>query len=285
MRKMTPVTSSHNWCRHTAERTGRGCGQRPSRHLRCDFRPACLPGDPGHYSHLSPCGNLGHDIDFNSLRRYNDATPRGRRTVPRLEASKEQASMSEFRSPTFAAEIPHEGHLDGRRFRPDRAISQQTKQRISFGGLGISPQSNVLDVACGTGNTAIPAARIGAAVVGVDIATNLLEQAKKSAATEQLEIRFEEGDAEDLAVSRSIVRCRAEHVWSDVCAAAREGRGRVVASLQAGRNHRHGELDRPRLRGQVFSGHRPIWCRLLPFRRRFCGETKRWSRQRLGSGR
>ncbi len=64
--------------------------------------------------------------------------------------------------------------------------------------IGISAQANVLDVACGTGNTAIPAARIGAAVVGVDISTNLLEQAKKNAATEQLEIRFEEGDAEDL---------------------------------------------------------------------------------------
>jgi SAM-dependent methyltransferase len=64
--------------------------------------------------------------------------------------------------------------------------------------IGIRPQANVLDVACGTGNTAIPAARIGASVVGVDISTNLLAQARKNAASEQLEIRFEEGDAEDL---------------------------------------------------------------------------------------
>ena len=64
--------------------------------------------------------------------------------------------------------------------------------------LRLEPGIHLLDVACGTGNTAIPAARAGAKVTGVDIATNLLEQAKKRAADEQLEIRFEEGDAEDL---------------------------------------------------------------------------------------
>jgi SAM-dependent methyltransferase len=64
--------------------------------------------------------------------------------------------------------------------------------------LGIAPGSKVLDVACGTGNTAIPAARTGAEVVGVDIATNLLEQARQRAAAENLSVRFHEGDAEDL---------------------------------------------------------------------------------------
>jgi ubiquinone/menaquinone biosynthesis C-methylase UbiE len=62
----------------------------------------------------------------------------------------------------------------------------------------ISPRTRVLDVACGTGNTAIPAARAGSLVTGVDIAPNLLEQARKRAAAEQLNIRFLEGDAEDL---------------------------------------------------------------------------------------
>jgi SAM-dependent methyltransferase len=65
--------------------------------------------------------------------------------------------------------------------------------------IGVTPGSHVLDVACGTGNTAIPAARAGANVTGVDIATNSLEQAKKRAADEKLQVRFEEGDAEDLA--------------------------------------------------------------------------------------
>jgi SAM-dependent methyltransferase len=64
----------------------------------------------------------------------------------------------------------------------------------------IKPGARILDVACGTGNTALPAARAGGLVTGVDIAPNLLEQAKKRAAAERLEIRFQEGDAEQLPV-------------------------------------------------------------------------------------
>lgn len=64
--------------------------------------------------------------------------------------------------------------------------------------LGPKPGQRVLDVACGTGNTAIPAARIGANVIGVDIATNLLDQARQRAAEENLSAKFQEGDAEEL---------------------------------------------------------------------------------------
>jgi SAM-dependent methyltransferase len=64
--------------------------------------------------------------------------------------------------------------------------------------LGIQPAMQVLDVACGTGNLAIPAARKGARVTGVDIASNLLMQAHQRAAAEGLQITFEEGDAEQL---------------------------------------------------------------------------------------
>jgi SAM-dependent methyltransferase len=64
--------------------------------------------------------------------------------------------------------------------------------------LGITPGMQVLDVACGTGNLAIPAARKSAQVTGVDIATNLLSQARQRAAAEGLQITFEEGDAEQL---------------------------------------------------------------------------------------
>jgi len=56
----------------------------------------------------------------------------------------------------------------------------------------------LLDVACGTGNSAIPAARAGASVTGVDIASNLLAQARQRSAAENLDIRFDEGDAEEL---------------------------------------------------------------------------------------
>jgi 2-polyprenyl-3-methyl-5-hydroxy-6-metoxy-1,4-benzoquinol methylase len=66
-------------------------------------------------------------------------------------------------------------------------------------GLPLRSGMQVLDVACGTGNTAIPEARKGAIVTGVDIATNLLEQARLRAQGEGLAIDFREGDAEKLA--------------------------------------------------------------------------------------
>ena len=67
-----------------------------------------------------------------------------------------------------------------------------------IGRTQVKPGSKVLDVACGTGNVSLPAARAGGTVIGVDIAPNLLEQARKRAAAEHLNIRFDEGDAEDL---------------------------------------------------------------------------------------
>lgn len=62
----------------------------------------------------------------------------------------------------------------------------------------IGPGMRVLDVACGSGNAAIPAARAGASVTGLDIAPNLLEQARSRAKEQGLNIVFEEGDAEAL---------------------------------------------------------------------------------------
>ena len=64
--------------------------------------------------------------------------------------------------------------------------------------LNLKPGMKVLDVACGTGNTSIPAAKTGAEVTGLDIAPNLLEQARKRAQVEGLKIEFIEGDAEQL---------------------------------------------------------------------------------------
>jgi SAM-dependent methyltransferase len=64
--------------------------------------------------------------------------------------------------------------------------------------LALRPGTRLLDVACGSGNLAIPAARAGAIVTGVDIAPNLLEQARARAEAEGLTIQFDEGDAENL---------------------------------------------------------------------------------------
>jgi len=64
--------------------------------------------------------------------------------------------------------------------------------------LGLQAGERVLDVACGTGNVSLPAAHAGAAVTGVDIAPNLIAQARARATAERLTISFDVGDAERL---------------------------------------------------------------------------------------
>lgn len=70
--------------------------------------------------------------------------------------------------------------------------------------LGIKPGMAILDLGCGDGTTAIPAARLGGNVLGVDIAGNLVaagnERVKKYGLTN---IKFEEGDATDLQALRN----------------------------------------------------------------------------------
>lgn len=62
--------------------------------------------------------------------------------------------------------------------------------------LGITPQMEVLDLGCGDGTTAIPMARLGAEVVGIDIARNLVEAGNKRAAAAGLHnLKFQQGDA------------------------------------------------------------------------------------------
>jgi ubiquinone/menaquinone biosynthesis C-methylase UbiE len=65
--------------------------------------------------------------------------------------------------------------------------------------LGISKGMDVLDLGCGDGTTAIPAARLGANVLGVDIARNLVAAGNARAKQEGLQnISFQEGDATNL---------------------------------------------------------------------------------------
>lgn len=65
--------------------------------------------------------------------------------------------------------------------------------------FGVTEGLNVLDLACGDGTTAIPAAKLGANVLGVDIASNLVKAANARAKAEDLSnCRFQEGDASDL---------------------------------------------------------------------------------------
>lgn len=63
---------------------------------------------------------------------------------------------------------------------------------------GIKPGMRVLDVACGSGNAALHAARAGAVVTGVDFASNLVAQARVRSAREGVPAQFDVGDAEAL---------------------------------------------------------------------------------------
>jgi SAM-dependent methyltransferase len=66
--------------------------------------------------------------------------------------------------------------------------------------LGVRPGIDMLDLGCGDGTTALPAARAGADVLGVDIAANLVAAGNARAAQAGLaNLRFEEGDASNLA--------------------------------------------------------------------------------------
>ncbi len=65
--------------------------------------------------------------------------------------------------------------------------------------LGITKGLKVLDLGCGDGTTALPAARLGAEVTGVDIARNLVEAGNKRIAAEGLSnCHIQYGDATDL---------------------------------------------------------------------------------------
>jgi ubiquinone/menaquinone biosynthesis C-methylase UbiE len=79
------------------------------------------------------------------------------------------------------------------------AESMRESGEALVGRLGISEGLRVLDLGCGDGTTALPAARLGADVLGVDIASNLVEAGNARARSLGLgNCRFEEGDASDL---------------------------------------------------------------------------------------
>lgn len=65
--------------------------------------------------------------------------------------------------------------------------------------IGVSPGMKVLDLGCGDGTTALPAAKLGAQVLGVDIARNLVEAGNRRAREHGLaNLTFEQGDATNL---------------------------------------------------------------------------------------
>jgi SAM-dependent methyltransferase len=79
------------------------------------------------------------------------------------------------------------------------AVALRGSGEAFVGALGIGPGTEVLDLGCGDGTTAIPAAQRGAEVLGVDIAANLVAAGNRRAQALGLaNVRFQEGDACDL---------------------------------------------------------------------------------------
>ena len=63
---------------------------------------------------------------------------------------------------------------------------------------GVGPGTRVLDVAAGTGNASIPAAKLGAEVTASDLTPELLEAGRRRAEAEHAELQWVEADAEQL---------------------------------------------------------------------------------------
>jgi ubiquinone/menaquinone biosynthesis C-methylase UbiE len=79
------------------------------------------------------------------------------------------------------------------------AQSMRASGEAFAASLGITPGMRVLDLGCGDGTTAIPEAQLGAEVLGVDIAANLVEAgAARARAMGLTNCTFQEGDASNL---------------------------------------------------------------------------------------
>jgi ubiquinone/menaquinone biosynthesis C-methylase UbiE len=86
---------------------------------------------------------------------------------------------------------------------PDVARTIEEVSPVTVEAVGAVAGDELLDVATGTGNTALVAARLGARVIGLDIVPQLLEVARERAAAEGLPIDFVEGDAAALPFAAS----------------------------------------------------------------------------------
>jgi len=120
------------------------------------------------------------------------------------------------------------------------AASMRESGEALVASLGITPGMDVLDLGCGDGTTAVPAAQLGANVLGVDIASNLVAAGNARARDLGLDnLTFQEGDATDLgdladnsfdlvvSVFGAMFAPRPEAVAREVVRVARPG-GRVV---------------------------------------------------------
>lgn len=118
--------------------------------------------------------------------------------------------------------------------------------------VDVSQNERVLDVACGTGNTAITAARRGADATGIDLNPDMLEWAEENAGLVDADIAFKKGDALDLPVEDDaydvVLSTFGHQLTSDPVAATRE-LARVNTVRRSGRIR--GLRPRQRLCGYI----------------------------------
>lgn len=110
----------------------------------------------------------------------------------------------------------------------------------------------VLDVATGTGNTAIAAARRSCDVTAIDYVPNLLEFGRTRAATEGFPVAILEGDAEEMRFPGQLIRCRTFDLRLDVRSEPPASSGRTGESVSRRRKNRRGKLDAFRIIGSLF---------------------------------
>lgn len=77
-------------------------------------------------------------------------------------------------------------------------VIDQVPPRHLLDLVGVAPGQDVLDVATGSGNVALRAARAGANVIGLDLAPELFDAARRRAAEWGVSVEWRQGDAEDL---------------------------------------------------------------------------------------
>ena len=125
------------------------------------------------------------------------------------------------------------------------ANSMRDSGEALVASLGITPGLDVLDLGCGDGTTALPAAQLGANVLGVDIASNLVAAGNARARSLGLSnCRFQEGDASELNELDDDSFDLVVSIFGAMFAprphdVAKE----VVRVTRPGRPDRHGQLD------------------------------------------